>query len=128
MSTTITLLGMDEVLDALTRMGNLRGFKRGMAAGGAYLLAQLQRYPPQPPNSTYKRTGTLGRGWVMEGRRGGMQVVIGNATPYAPKVQGISGTQSSFFAERGWIGPDTAMDRYGDAIADLVRAYTEMDG
>lgn len=60
---------------------------------GLYLLqAGAADYPPPPPGSTYRRTGTLGRLWTsaqhqirvsgnaLEGR-------IGNATPYGPYVQ-----------------------------------------
>jgi hypothetical protein len=61
---------------------------------GLMLLATYAAdYPPKPPNSTYRRTGTLGRGWtaatpqitvsghVLGGR-------ITNAIPYGPEVQG----------------------------------------
>lgn len=116
-----------DVIAALNRMENLRGFKRGLAAGGAYLLSNLASYPPQRAGSTYRRTGRLGRSWTLEGRRGGLQIVIGNSTPYAPEVQGMRMEQRPFFAERGWIGPDVAAERHGRAIADLVAAYTRED-
>lgn len=66
---------------------------RGVMDKGLLLMqADAADYPPPPPGSTYRRTGTLGRLWtsaqhrfsvkgdVLEGR-------VGNATPYGPYVQ-----------------------------------------
>lgn len=56
------------------------------------LAGDASRYPSAPSNSTYRRTGTLGRLWtsatpqvnVSQQRLGGR---IGNKTPYGPYVQ-----------------------------------------
>ena len=44
------------------------------------------RYPPAPPQSTYTRTGTLGRRW--DERVGDFEAVVENPTPYGPDVMG----------------------------------------
>jgi hypothetical protein len=49
-------------------------------------------YPPQPPNSSYRRTGTLGRLWTaatptVTVRGHVLDARIENATPYGPQVQ-----------------------------------------
>jgi len=59
-----------------------------------FLLASqsdLQRYPPQAPETTYKRTLKLGQFWIVKPPRPrGRDIVgaIGNKRPYAVWVQG----------------------------------------
>lgn len=115
-----------EVINALRQAANLRGFRRGLAVAGAHILAKLASYPPQPPNSSYRRTGRLGRSWTMSGGRGGLQVIIGNATPYAPQVQGID-EQLDLFREIGWLTPRDVVDRYSSDIVRLVEYYVRQD-
>lgn len=56
------------------------------------LASRAGQYPPNPPNSRYRRTYTLGRLWtstppeVMR-QAGGWMGVVDNATPYGPEVQ-----------------------------------------
>jgi len=49
----------------------------------------MKRYPPPPPNSTYRRTGTLGRRWTYRTNSSLFSVtaIVGNNTAYAPLVQ-----------------------------------------
>lgn len=56
---------------------------------GAQLNTDLATYPPPPPDSTYRRTNTLGRNWTHEETIGLMsiQTALGNVTPYARYVQ-----------------------------------------
>ena len=52
---------------------------------------RLSAYPPA--RTSYRRTGTLGRNWTMEGPRvsgGGLEVIVGNNVDYAPFVQGFT--------------------------------------
>lgn len=55
--------------------------------------AELARYPSPPPASRYRRTGTLGRAWTSarpdwQASAGSFRARVGNATTYAPYVQG----------------------------------------
>lgn len=55
--------------------------------------AELAEYPDAPPNSSYRRTGTLGRLWTTarpewQASGSGFEGKLGNATPYGPYVQG----------------------------------------
>lgn len=58
-----------------------------------FLLATYAaEYPPGPPNSSYRRTGTLGRLWTtatphMTVTGHVLDARIANATPYGPRVQ-----------------------------------------
>jgi len=56
---------------------------------GAQLNTDLATYPPPPPDSTYRRTGTLGRAWTHEETASllSVQTALGNVTPYARFVQ-----------------------------------------
>jgi len=53
------------------------------------LQRDMAEYPPPPANSTYRRTGTLGRRWTTQVRRiaNGLRGKVGNNTSYAPWVQ-----------------------------------------
>lgn len=67
--------------------------ERGMDQALLLLAGDAADYPPAPSDSTYRRTGTLGRLWVgarpVVTRSSGAFVAgrIGNATPYGPYVQ-----------------------------------------
>jgi len=86
---TITIKGLDQLtrkLDSLDKGDYLRP----VATAGANLLRnEMRRYPPAPPSSTYRRTGTLGKSWTQKvtGGRGGWLAVIGSFLNYAPYVQ-----------------------------------------
>jgi hypothetical protein len=58
------------------------------AAIGAIALeikGKIATYPPERPNSFYRRTGTLGRKWSV--KKGSFSATIGNNTGYGPFVQ-----------------------------------------
>ena len=108
-----------QTLAALDRLAQLRGAQRGLAAGGALILSRLATYPPQRPNSRYRRTGTLGRRWTM--RQQGLQVTVGNNTPYAPEVQGDK--QLAFHRETGWQTPEDVVEKHGREIEAIILSY-----
>ena len=59
---------------------------------GRDLQARMAKYPPKKSGGTYKRTGTLGRAWTMEGPKVKGQdlvVIVGNKVVYAGFVQGF---------------------------------------
>lgn len=83
------LIGEQEV-SALLESVQTPGFLRPtFEAIGAQLNTDLATYPPPPPDSTYRRTQTLGRSWTHEEEIGLMhiQTALGNVTPYARFVQ-----------------------------------------
>ena len=54
---------------------------------GDVLLLDIAKYPPALPDSTYKRTGTLGKGWKTAVSQDPLGAVVGNPTAYGPYVQ-----------------------------------------
>ena len=57
-----------------------------------FMVAFMKPYPPQRPNSSYRRTKTLGRTWAaarptFAAQLDGFVGRISNATPYGPDVQ-----------------------------------------
>lgn len=98
-------------------------------------------YPPQPANSRYRRTGTLGRtlgSGISGGRQGQpdiMEIKMGarNATGkfgtrlhYAPHVIGMRGKeQKPFFAQYWWTLPDTVLGKAVGPIARLFKVMVE---
>jgi len=58
----------------------------------AYVIqAKAQRYPPPPPDSSYRRTGTLGRRWAVTGPTATVsevKTIVENPTSYGPFVMG----------------------------------------
>lgn len=86
---TTKLLGKEPV-DALLDSMQTPGFLLPTFAEiGAQLNTDLAIYPPPPPESTYRRTQTLGRTWTHEETVSLMsiQTALGNVTPYARYVQ-----------------------------------------
>ena len=89
------------------------------------MQAELMTYPAPPPSSTYRRTGTLGRSWQVEG--GHMFWRIGNNTTYAPEVQGEK--QRAGHKRTGWLTAEQALaDAEGDLVGDVVAALKEALG
>jgi hypothetical protein len=92
----VTVDGLSELLEAFANFPTIAAGEISKAVEKALLLLQgaAADYPPKPPESTYRRTGTLGRLWtsaarVVEENVSGAFVVgrVGNATPYGPYVQ-----------------------------------------
>lgn len=84
----------------------------------ARMQIDLNHYPPVPPKSTYKRTGTLGRGWLhrTEGAQG--VVRLENVTPYATWVQGY---QQAWMHVGRWETVEQVQARYHDRMIDSMR-------
>ncbi len=83
------------------------------------LLREMKTYPTAPADSTYTRTGTLGKNWSkrIEGR--GLEAVgiVGvntNAAPYARYVQDGE-FQASIHQDR-WLTIQQAAERHEDTI------------
>lgn len=96
---------------------------------GKDIAGVMAVYPPERPNSTYVRTGDLGRGWRVEDGvylEGGYVVTASNAVEYAPWVQG---DDQAWMHKGRWdtIGDaekelaDPAAEQIADAVPALYR-------
>ena len=125
MRMTITVKNLDAVIRKID--GLERGdYLSGVASAGADLLrADMRRYPPPPPNSTYRRTGTLGKSWTkttMRGGKGGGWVAqIGTRLKYAPFVQDAT-RQAAVHQGRWQTVQDVAKNRRDDVVRFCVKA------
>lgn len=88
----------EQLIQALANFPQIAATVVGRAMDRALILLQgdAADYPEATADSTYRRTGTLGRLWAggarvvkMEGSGAGFSLVgrVGNATPYGPYVQ-----------------------------------------
>ena len=86
---TITIKGLDSLTKKLDALEKGAYLKPTVTAGANLLRNEMRRYPPKPPQSTYRRQGTLGKSWTqrVSGGRGGWLAVIGSFLNYAPYVQ-----------------------------------------
>ena len=108
-----------------------------MKAGKASLLViqeNVPPYPPQPPNSHYRRTGTLGRslGVGQTGGAVGMPDIFtvkkvgshayegefGSRLSYAPDVVG-EGSQKPIFKAIGWFTTKTIAQRAAGKVVEV---------
>lgn len=112
----VIVINVPEVAGALSRYPELARPEYQQATTASLLLFVpiMADYPPEPPNSTYRRTGTLGRLWTAaqpEWRPlpSGFEGSIGNATPYAMWVEGDD-TQARIHRGR-WPTPKIAERR-----------------
>lgn len=122
---TITLNGLDDVLKKLDSKRMWDAAERGMAKGMLYVHSTVPAYPPPPPNSTYRRTGTLGREITTKTERsaGNIQGIIGSATEYSPAVIG-EGTQAAVHEGRWWTLFQVVV-KASDRVVDFIRAEVD---
>lgn len=92
----VELEGEEKVNAALAALKNPNFLRPTFSKIGAAYVLDLATYPPQRPDSSYRRTGNLGRRWKHVGVGGLFTVgqIIGNNALYAPDVQGPPGTQA----------------------------------
>lgn len=89
------------------------------------MQARLMTYPAPPPSSTYRRTGTLGRRWQVEG--GNMRWVLGNNTVYGPEVEGEQ--QTAVHKRTGWPTTElVAADEEAGLVSDTEAALKQATG
>ena len=86
---SIRITGVEEVNLKLDRLKGIDWAVTPMNQSVFRLWERLALYPPELPNSTYKRTTVLGKGWTKEVERAGNTVTgtVGNRVKYAPWVQ-----------------------------------------
>ena len=123
MRITITVNNLDRVtrkIDGLARMDYLKGVA---SAGADVLRADLRKYPPPPPDSTYRRTGTLGKSWTkkVSGGPAGWLAGVGSRLGYAPYVQDEA-RQAKVHQGRWQTVQSVAKDRRDEVVRFVVRA------
>ena len=86
---TIQIKGIDELIRKLGRAEGMKHLRAPMQRAVYRLQARMAQYPAQRPNSTYRRTGTLGRKWTSKIEQSSTSITgrVGNNTSYAPLVQ-----------------------------------------
>ena len=96
-----------------------------------YVHSQVPEYPPPPPASTYRRTGTLGRqiNTAVKEVGGKIQGVIGSPTEYSPWVISSeavpevgAGPQAAVHKGRWW----TLQDVVKKSLAEVKRFYDKL--
>lgn len=84
---TIEIRGIDEIIK---RFGDkdyvTRPLAQALDKAAKDIQAAVTKYPPEPPDSTYRRTGTLGRKVTTEVDRGHLEARVGTRLEYAPYV------------------------------------------
>lgn len=98
----------------------------------AHLQGSVPPYPPAPPNSSYVRTGTLGRTigsgggradiYTVEKIGGGYEATLGTRLEYAPSV--IGEEQGKSFRGRWWK-LNSVLKRAEPGIVRLYEAMVE---
>jgi hypothetical protein len=86
---TIKIDGIDKLIAKLGKVQGVKILRPAMQRSVYRIQARLAQYPAQRPNSSYRRTGTLGRKWTskIEEGNGAIRGRVGNNTDYAPLVQ-----------------------------------------
>ena len=86
---TIQIKGVDELIRKLGKVEGTKHLRQPMQRAVYRLQARMAQYPAQRTNSSYRRTGTLGRKWTskIEQGNGIIRGKVGNNTEYAPLVQ-----------------------------------------
>lgn len=101
------------------------GIRKTMWRAVLRIQSAMQVYPPALPNSSYVRTGTLGRRWASEVTSSGDDLTgrVGNNTEYAPEVQSDEFQRNAF--RNRWTTDKQVIEREGPTITrefeDLVR-------
>ena len=105
--------------------GAVRRALTDMVAEGQRYMAE---YPPQPPESRYRRTGDLKKSWIqspasqVKEQGGAMVGVMGSNSgmaPYNRDVQGVA--QRAFFRGRGWRNVNDLRAKVEKELAQRVQ-------
>lgn len=115
-SVSITLEGEEQIQAIVREISGDEWLKLPTEEAGATLQEELATYPPPPANSSYVRTGTLGRRWASDTAVKPFRAVaiVSNITSYAPFVQG-DGTQARIHQGR-WRTDVQIVDENTDKI------------
>lgn len=85
----IEIVGLEELLRLFERVQSNTFLRAPMISSLVLLRGQLAHYPAAPADSSYRRTGTLGRSWThsIAELADGLQGEVGTNVRYAPYVQ-----------------------------------------
>lgn len=114
---SITIQGIDALAAKFDRVQQNKILLPPMERAVVRLANYISWYPPKPPQSKYKRTGTLGRRWTTKVTEsdGGVEGKIGNNTEYAPLVQSAK-FQTKVHQRTGWRTDEKAVKTQRPAI------------
>jgi hypothetical protein len=144
--------GVTEATGALERIRNLKRLARQMEIAVKNLQFVLKYYPPRDKNLhvtfktdkqrkyffwalregkiqvPYQRTRTLGKKWTtkVEFINGGVVGTVGNATPYAPRVQSRA-DQARVHAGH-WGTAEDALENLNDQIYETLGEAFKVEG
>lgn len=120
----VTITGLEPLFRKLNLAAAIQTLTPPMERGVLRLQRTMQQYPPPPPDSKYRRTGTYGRRWNTKVTASGASLVgrVGNNVPYAPYV-GSSMFQTVWHRRTGWHTDSDAVRANEDVIlADFQQA------
>lgn len=104
MADNIVIKGLEELQGKFEKLANLKdGLVKTTDKATKFVWGEIPPYPSPPANSSYRRTGSLGRAMYSEVRELGSEVigVIGNNMTYAPWV--ISATRVGEKGPQAWM-------------------------
>ena len=86
---SIQIKGIDALIQKLGKVEGTKHLRQPMQRAVYRLQARMAQYPAQRTNSSYRRTGTLGRKWTSKIEQGNGSITgkVGNNASYAPLVQ-----------------------------------------
>ncbi len=132
MSETIEIRGLDKVIKKMDKIGDKDDFKRATREAVLYVQGRVPPYPPQPPTSTYVRTGQLGRSITSlqgahpnalgrVGELGGDIVgIIGTNLEYAPYV--IDKERQAYMHKGRWYTLQDVVTKASEGIRKIYEA------
>lgn len=120
---SITIDGVERIAQKLGSLATFDILRDPMQRAVFRLQRDMATYPPAPPNSSYRRTGTLGRRWTTRVQRtsDGLLGTVGNVTYYAPMVQSKR-YQRPIFRRIGWPTDEEVAERN---VRDIVRDFAK---
>jgi len=130
MSAKIEVIGLTELRDKCARIARdtRPALEKATEKAIEYVHSQVPDYPPPPESSTYRRTGTLGRGITTEVRSVGNAIVgvIGNNVIYAPDVISLEavggrGPQTRRHKQTGWYTLQEVVRKAHDVVVNIYR-------
>lgn len=148
MPPSISLDGLDEILERLRRLNKLNALKPALRAGATHVKGVIAVYPPaseanSPTQQRWYERGygtkyrrkdgsihgrktskTLGRRWTVSIIEGGLGAKVGNNVHYGPYVQSDE-HQASFHSVRGWKTDEDVISSESDVVLNMIRKEAE---
>ena len=98
---TVKIEGLDAIMKKLDGLGKPGVFKPPMQQSVNHIKRVMKKYPPKPPQSTYRRTRQLGNKWTTKVTNRGRTGEIGNDVKYGRWVQDAT-RQVKVHKATGW--------------------------